>query len=141
MPKRDAAPLGAPCWIDLMTSDPDRSRAFYDELFGWTSEDAGEEFGHYINFTKDGVRVAGAMGNDPSSPAPDGWSVYLATADAQATAEAAAANGGTVVVPPMPIGELGTMLVLIDPSGASIGAWQPGEHTGFGDDPDHADGG
>jgi uncharacterized protein len=138
MPKRDAAPLGAPCWIDLMTSDPDRSRAFYDELFGWTSEDAGEEFGHYVNFSKDGVRVAGAMGNDPSSPAPDGWSVYLATADAQATADAAAANGGTVVVPPTPIGELGSMVVLIDPTGASIGAWQPGEHTGFGlvDEPD-----
>ena len=25
MPKRDAAPIGAPCWIDLFTSDLDRS--------------------------------------------------------------------------------------------------------------------
>ena len=132
MPKRDSAPLGAPCWIDLMTSDRERSIAFYCELFGWTSEDAGEEFGHYVTFSKDGVRVAGAMGNDPASGAPDGWSVYLASADAQATADAAVANGGTVALAPMPVGDLGTMAVLLDPAGAAIGVWQPGEHTGFG---------
>ena len=43
MPTRDVAPIGAPCWIDLMSSDTDKSRAFYGELFGWTSEAAGEE--------------------------------------------------------------------------------------------------
>ena len=61
MPKRDSAPIGAPCWVDLFTSDPDKSRAFYGELFGWTAEDAGEEYGGYINFSKDGVPVAGCM--------------------------------------------------------------------------------
>lgn len=48
MPTRDETPFGAPCWIDLYTSDPDASRSFYGDLFGWTSEDAGEEFGGYI---------------------------------------------------------------------------------------------
>ena len=138
MPKRDAAPLGAPCWIDLMTSEKDRSRAFYGDLFGWTSEEAGDEFGNYVNFSKDGIRVAGAMGNEPGSGVPDGWSVYLASADAQATADAAAANGGTVAVAPMPVGDLGTMAVLLDPSGAAIGVWQPGTYGGFEivDEPD-----
>ena len=52
-----SAPAGAPCWIDLMTSDPERSTAFYQALFGWTSESAGEEFGGYINFsTRRGLR-------------------------------------------------------------------------------------
>ena len=83
MPKRDVAPIGAPCWVDLITSDPDRARAFYGELFGWTSEDAGPEYGGYINFSKDGMRVAGGMRNDGSSGMPDVWSVYLATDDAQ----------------------------------------------------------
>ena len=42
MPTRDNAPLGAPCWVDLTTSDTDRSRRFYAELLGWelTSESA-----------------------------------------------------------------------------------------------------
>ena len=66
MPQRDIAPIGAPCWVDLFTSDPDRSRAFYGELFGWTSEEPNAEFGGYFNFSKDGIPVAGGMRNDGS---------------------------------------------------------------------------
>ncbi|MGZ4758735.1 MAG: VOC family protein, partial [Acidimicrobiales bacterium] len=132
MPLRETAPLGAPCWIDLMTSDKEASRQFYGELFGWTSEDAGEEYGHYVNFSRDGVRVAGCMGKEPGSPIPDTWSVYLATADADATAEAAGAHGGQVMFPPMDVMDLGRMSMLIDSGGAAIGIWQPGLHKGFG---------
>lgn len=131
MPLRDAAPLGAPCWIELFTSDPDTTQDFYRQLFGWTCESAGEEYGGYFNFSKDGQRVAGGMGNDGSAGAPDGWSVYLATDDAQQVADAAGANGGTVVMPPMQVMALGTMVILGDPGGAVIGGWQPGEHKGF----------
>ncbi len=132
MPKRDEAPLGAPCWVDLFTSDPDRSQDFYNQLFGWTSESAGDDFGGYINFSKDGTRIAGAMKNDGQSGTPDVWSLYLATADAKATADAAAAHGGQVIVPAMEVGELGTMAVFVDAGGAAIGAWRPGLHRGFG---------
>jgi predicted enzyme related to lactoylglutathione lyase len=131
MPKRDSAPLGAPCWIDLFTSDPEASKSFYGELFGWTAEDAGEEYGHYINFSKDGVRVAGGMQNDGAG-GPDAWSVYLATDDAQATADKAQAEGGGIIVAPMDVGTLGTMLVMTDPGHAAIGAWQPRDFPGFG---------
>lgn len=65
MPTRDTAPIGAPCWIDLMTSDTERSRAFYCELFGWTAEQPAEEFGGYFYFSSDGVRVAGCMASRP----------------------------------------------------------------------------
>jgi predicted enzyme related to lactoylglutathione lyase len=44
-----------------MTSDTERSREFYCQLFGWSAEQPAEEFGGYFNFTKDGVRVAGCM--------------------------------------------------------------------------------
>jgi predicted enzyme related to lactoylglutathione lyase len=71
------------------------------------------------------------MRNDGQSGSPDLWSVYLATEDAQATADAAVANGGQVLVPAMEVMQLGSMAVLADPGGAAIGAWQPGLHTGF----------
>jgi predicted enzyme related to lactoylglutathione lyase len=133
VPKLDAAaPIGAPCWIDLFTSDPEKSRAFYEQLFGWTSEDAGEQYGGYVNFRKDGIQVAGCMRNDGHSGMPDVWSVYLATDDAKATVDAAAANGGQVLLPAMDVGELGTMALVTDAGGAAIGIWQPGLHRGFG---------
>ena len=132
MPKRDDAPIGAPCWIDLFTTDPDKSRAFYGDLFGWTSTEPNADFGGYINFSKDGDLVAGCMGNDGTQGVPDMWSVYLATDDAQKTADAALASGGQIHVAPMAVGDLGTMALLADNGGAAIGIWQPGEHTGFG---------
>jgi predicted enzyme related to lactoylglutathione lyase len=132
MPTRDHAPIGAPCWVDLMTSDTERSRVFYRELFGWTAEEPAEEFGGYFNFAKDGVRLAGCMASQPDSGLPDVWSVYLATDDAKRTVDAAAAHGGDVQVAAMDVGDLGTMAVVTDAGGAAIGMWQPGRHQGFG---------
>jgi len=72
------------------------------------------------------------MRNDGSSGQPDSWSVYLASEGAQATLDAATAKGSQVIVPAMPVGDLGTMGVVTDPGGAAIGLWQPGTHKGFG---------
>lgn len=127
MPQRDHAPIGAPTWLELWSTDPDRSLAFYGDLFGWEHDEPIEEFGGYINVHKDGKKVAGAMKSDGTVP--PHWSVYLRTADAAAT-EREAADGGSVVAPAMAVMELGTMVVLTDPSGATIGGWEDGTHHG-----------
>ncbi len=132
MPRRDTAPTGAPCWIDLTTCDTQVSIEFYRRLFGWTADDPAEEFGGYVNFRHHDVRVAGCMARQPDSGAPDQWSVYLATDDATKTLEAVTATGGQVVVPAMAVGDLGTMAVVTDAGGAAVGLWQPGLHRGFG---------
>lgn len=132
MPKRDEAPLGAPCWVDLLTADPGQAQAFYGGLFGWTVESTGEEFGNYVNFYKDGDRVAGCMKNDGTSGTPDLWNVYLATDDAAATVEGATALGGHVLVPVMPVADLGSMAMVTDAGQAAVGMWQPGTFHGFG---------
>ncbi|MGH3897774.1 MAG: VOC family protein [Pseudonocardiaceae bacterium] len=115
-----------------MTSDTERSRAFYGQLFGWTAEEPAEEFGGYFNFTKDGIRVAGCMAIQPGSEIPDVWSVYLATDDARKTVDAAVAHESQVHVAAMDVGDLGTMALISDPGGAGVGVWQPGRHQGFG---------
>ncbi len=131
MPTRETAPIGAPCWVDLTTSDAERSRSFYCELFGWTAEAPNDEFGGYFSFTRNGVPVAGGMASQPGSGMPDVWSVYLATDDADKTLEATTANGGQVHVPSMTVGDLGTMAFVGDPTGAGIGMWQPGTFPGL----------
>jgi predicted enzyme related to lactoylglutathione lyase len=48
MPKPAIAP-GDPCRINLMTTDPEKSRQFYTRLFGWTYETGDEEkYGGYF---------------------------------------------------------------------------------------------
>ena len=131
MPAVEDRPTGAPCWIDVFTSDPDASRAFYGELFGWQAGEADEALGGYWMFHHQGHPVAGGMRNDGSSGQPDQWMVHLQVADAEATVEAARAHGGSVHVEPMEVAGTGTMSVVGDPGGAGVGAWQPGPFTGF----------
>ena len=132
MAKRDDSPLGTPCWVELLTSDPGRSQDFYGRLFGWTVEDPGAEYGGYQNFQLNGERVAGCMRNDGNAGVADLWSVYLAVDDAEAAVARASAQGGDVMVPAMDVMALGRMAVVVDVGGAVIGMWQPGEHRGFG---------
>src|SRR5262245_24892902 len=123
--------VGAPCWIDLYSSDTANAVTFYGDLLGWSAEAPQEEFGGYFTFTKDGKHVAGCMANDGSTGYPDGWGVHLRTDDIEATAKAAAAHGGTVEMEPMIVGENGRFAVLKDPGGAIVGAWQPNRQQGF----------
>lgn len=124
-------PLGAPCWIDLSTSDLERAQQFYGAVFGWTFESAGPEYGGYVSAFVDGVQVAGLMPNDPQWNMPDGWNTYLHTADADATIEAITAAGGFSCGGAMDIPAKGRMAMVTDPTGGMIGLWQPAQHLGF----------
>ena len=125
------APLSAPIWIDLSSSDVDRAQEFYGTVFGWTFESAGPDYGGYIDAAKDGKRVAGLLRNDPQWNAPDGWTTYFHTADIHASVATAAARGGTSCVEPMEVRDRGWMAMGVDPSGGCYGLWQPTGHRGF----------
>ena len=58
------------------------------------------------------------MRSDAQAPVSDIWSVYLNVADAAKSLAGATEHGGQVVVPPMPVADLGTMGFLLDPGGA-----------------------
>jgi uncharacterized protein len=131
MPKR--TPLtGTPCWVDVSTSDQAGARTFYRQLFGWESDDPNPEFGGYLSFSKDGELIAGCMQAEPGMGVPDVWSVYLQVDDSEAVAKSVEAHGGQVMVPPMAVGDMGTMAVYVDPAGAVVGSWEPGTHKGIG---------
>jgi predicted enzyme related to lactoylglutathione lyase len=132
MTTRDRAPLGAPCWTDLWTSDVEGSRTFYASLLGWEALEPSPEFGGYFMFTRDGVPVAGCMGDmGDDMPANDTWKIYLSTDDIAATAQNTQRAGGQILSPVMPVADLGTQVVFEDPTGANLGAWQPGTFPGF----------
>jgi hypothetical protein len=133
MPTRETTPTGAPCWIDLQTSDADRARDFYTGLLGWEALESSAEFGGYWMFTQGGVPVAGGMPSDPQAPVRDVWAVYLSTPDATKTLEGAVEHGGQVVVPPMAVADMGSMGFLTDGAGgAGVGVWQADTFHGFG---------
>ncbi len=121
MTTREHAPVGAPCWADLWTSDVEGSRRFYSELFGWEAAEPSEEFGGYFMFLRDGVPVAGGMGPMGDMPAGNVWTNYLATADIAVAAKAAEAAGASLFMQPEAVADLGVQVQMADPQGAGIG--------------------
>ena len=71
------------------------------------------------------------MGDMADMHADNAWKIYLATDDAAKTADAAADRGAAIIAPPMQVGDLGIQLVLTDPTGAHLGAWQTLSFPGF----------
>jgi predicted enzyme related to lactoylglutathione lyase len=122
---------GTPSWVDLATTDADAAEAFYTALFGWTSEDQGEEAGHYRVLRKGGRDVAAlyAMGPDHG---PSCWNTYVTVADVDAAVERVDPAGGMVIAPPFDVLEVGRMAVVSDPAGAIVALWQPAGHVGAG---------
>jgi Predicted enzyme related to lactoylglutathione lyase len=117
---------GEPVWLELTTTGPDESVAFYSDLFGWTPDPApGRDGG--VTVRLGGARVARIV------PGPtDGWVVYLRTDDAVAASTAVAAHGGRIEVAPTALDDLALLTVAVDPSGARVGFWEPERHPGFG---------
>lgn len=127
----EAWPEGTPAWIDLMIPDRVAAQAFYGPLLGWDFAVGGPETGFYTMALKHGQPVAGLgepMGNEATPPS--AWTTYLAVDDISATVERARAAGGTVLLEPMAAMDFGRMAVLADPTGAVVGLWQAGTHTG-----------
>jgi uncharacterized protein len=121
---------GAPCWVDLGTTDLDGARAFYTELFGWTQHSSPDPvYGGYTIFHLEDEPVAGA-GPLMSADQPPAWSWYAATDDAEATAVRVEEAGGKVLAAPFDVGPSGRMAVFTDTSGTPFSIWQSGDFGG-----------
>jgi predicted enzyme related to lactoylglutathione lyase len=131
MVERDGFAHGTPGWVDIGSTDLDKTHAFYSGLFGWDRQEAGpiEETGGYGFYTKGGKLIAGyGPAQDPSGGV--WWTTYVIVDSAADVAGKAEANGGQVIVPPMEVMTAGTMAIFTDPEGAAIAAWQPRDHKG-----------
>jgi predicted enzyme related to lactoylglutathione lyase len=131
VPAVERFPVGAPCWADLWTSDVEGSRTFYSSLFGWEAEEPSEEFGGYFMFNRNGAPIAGGMGDMGDMKANNTWKIYLSTDDIAGLAASLPGLGAEAMAPPMAVADLGQNMVFVDPTGAHLGAWQPGTFPGF----------
>ncbi|MFI1994668.1 VOC family protein [Actinoplanes sp. NPDC020271] len=122
---------GVPTWVDLATSDLGDSTRFYTNLFGWTAEVSGDDFGGYTTFLLNGLPVAGA-GPLFGEGQPTAWSTYIATDNADLIAARVEASAGKVLVAPFDVMDQGRMAAFLDPAGAPFSVWEPGTMPGAG---------
>ena len=131
MPSIDHHQPGEPSWIDVSSTDIERSGRFYADLFGWdVGPDQGTESGGYRMMQLDGRDVAGL---GPSfDGAPPHWNVYVSVDDVDATIGTVESAGGSVLMGAMDVVDAGRMAVVADPCGAPLSLWQRRAHGGFG---------
>lgn len=124
-------PPGVPSWIDIVAHELDEAKRFYAGLFDWTFTDAipAEAPGNYLIATIGGEDVAAIASPDSDDEAVT-WRTYIAVDDADATAKAVDAAGGTVTLAPVDAGPGGRLAVCVDPRGAEFRLWQARKRLG-----------
>ncbi|MFB7636866.1 VOC family protein [Streptomyces sp. NPDC056149] len=115
---------GAPCWVSLLAHSLPATQEFYGALFGWEFRPGPQHFGPYARAFLDGLEVAGVGELAADRHLPVAWTTYLASDDADVTAEQIRACGGTVGVGPLDADDAGRMAIASDPQGAIFGVWQ-----------------
>lgn len=121
---------GTPCWVSLIVHGLTATEEFYADLFGWEFGPGPEQLGPYVRALIGGKEVAGIGQLPHGRHLPIAWTTYLATDDADLTAEAIRSCGGTVGVGPLDAGDAGRLAIASDPAGAVFGIWQAAEHVG-----------
>jgi len=125
---------GTFCWIELATTDPEKAKKFYNELFGWDFYDIpiGEN-NFYTLCRLNGKDVAALYGMFPAQLAmnlPPNWLPYIASNDVFYLTKQVKENNGNVSIEPCDSMEEGIATVIQDPEGAFLGVWQAKNHIG-----------
>ncbi len=110
--------------VELQTSDLKKARDFYGRLFDWKLEESGVPgFGSYTMIGV-GEGTGGGMMASPAPGAPSYWVAYVNVDDIASSTRKARELGAKVVVDVTPVGDMGKMSIIVDPTGATLGLWQ-----------------
>lgn len=132
-----ANPAGSFIWYELMSPDPDASKAFYDAVVGWDIEPqpAGDLDYRMIRRSDGGnaggvLRLDSAMQEHGARPA---WLGYLFVDDVDQAVAGATADGASTIMPPWSVPGIGRMAMIADPTGAPMYLMKPEPPAGQAD--------
>lgn len=111
--------------FEIPAAEPGTLKEFYSGLFGWTFQNVpapGMEFWHCSGSDGSGIDVAVMQRQNATQPLMN----YVGVASINATIEQAAALGGQVALPKMPVPGGRALAVIVDPQGNMIGLLEQG---------------
>lgn len=116
-------------WFEHLSSDLHAARRFYEQLFGWRSEEVRMEEETYF-LIKHGDRGIGGFRTAPADEEAPHWLSYLSVEDVDTAMARAVAAGALVLAPATDFPPFGRGATLRDPTGAVFSIWR-----GAQDDP------
>lgn len=119
------------CWNGLVTSDPDKTLAFFPEVLGWKVQEV-DMGGDTVRMLVNGETPLAHVREPQAEQEPTWWNNYLRVEDVDAAVAAVEKAGGKVVVPgtDIPPGRFATVTT---PSGAHFSLF----HESNADDKDN----
>ena len=110
--------------VELNTTDMSKAKTFYGSLFNWTLEDVPMPGGDYT-MIKVGEGTGGGIMKHPVPGAPSAWLAYVLVDDIAAATKKAKSLGANVMKDVTEVMGMGSLSIIIDPTGAALGLWQP----------------
>src|SRR5262245_28061915 len=115
--------VGRFVWHDLSTTDLEAAKRFYTELLGWDVEVWKPGEMDYSMISAKGSQHGGF--GEAQGGAPSHWLGHVVVDDLDAAGKRAQGSGGTILHGAIDIPEVGKILIVRDPQGAVISAFQP----------------
>jgi uncharacterized protein len=104
------------CHLELNTTDLDKAKAFYTSLFTWETDSMDMGPGGTYVLIKPGSGPGGGMMKHPVPNAPSQWLPYVQVDDLRASTDKAKSLGAQVMQDSIPVPDMGTFSILIDPT-------------------------
>jgi predicted enzyme related to lactoylglutathione lyase len=110
--------------VELHTTDPGKSKAFYGKLFSWKMEDMEMGPGMTYTMIQPGEGTGGGLMKQMMPGAPSAWLAYVIVDDIKASTEQAKSLGAQVMKDVTEIPGMGWFSIIVDPTGAALGLWK-----------------
>ena len=111
--------------VELNTQGLAQAKSFYQSMFAWTLSEVDMGGGMTYTMIDVGDGTGGGMMQHPMLAAPSMWLPYVLVDDIAAATAKAKSLGATVVRDVMEVMDAGSLSIIIDPTGATLGLWQP----------------
>ncbi len=110
--------------VELMSTDIDKAKQFYGQLFEWNLEDVAIGGGMEYTLIKPGNGTGGGMMQHPLPGAPSTWLAYVDVPDIRKATERAKSLGAKIKRDVTEIPGVGSFSIFEDPTGAVLALWQ-----------------
>ena len=110
--------------VELNTTDVDKAKEFYGQLFDWKLEDMAMGPSDTYTIIKVGDGTGGGLLKTPMPGVPSFWLAYVLVDDIGAATKKAESLGAKIVKDSIEVPDMGWLSIIADPTGAALGLWQ-----------------
>lgn len=115
------------CWNELATTNISKAKEFYEKVFGWQFKDISSPEMTYTMAISEDKEMSGMwqIPAEMQGKIPPHWLAYVLVDNVETALKKAEQNGATIIKETTQAGDFGRLGIIMDPTGACLGLWEP----------------